>query len=140
MRILELDFFKKQLPTSQKDKEIWARQLFAMVKARFVPPYPLYNSFKDRLRKLRSFQTKFRNQTLFGLGALGTLLVLGIFIWLAWAYRQDRIAMREAQDEDVGHIGTRGLPWLIGFAIMLILLFACVLYLFFTMQWTYSNL
>lgn len=139
LRILELDTFKKSKPTPQTF-QLWAQRIFARVKARFAPPLTLYNSFDDRLRKLRSFQTYFRNTTLLGLGVLGSLVVLGIFIWLAWAYRRDRRAMLESEDEDVGYIDTRGLPWLFGFALILVLLFACILYLFFTMQWTYDNL
>jgi hypothetical protein len=141
MRILQLDPFKKRLPqTTQFSK--WARHLLAFAKARFTPPPVLYNSFKDKHKKLRNFQSKFRNRVLLTLSGVGGLVVFGMFGWMFWGYRRDQLAMQQAEreHEEIDRINTRGLPWLVGFAIVMLLIFGCVIYLFYAMKWTFDNL
>jgi hypothetical protein len=138
LRVLEMEAFAPP-PEKATELERWARVLFAFAKARFTPPSLLYDSSKARLTHLRRYQHDFRRRTIMMLGGLGGVVLLGVFLWMFAGYRRDRMRMlAHAQEEDI-QIKTRG-GYLIVVALLVIgLIFASVLYLFWAIQWKYDG-
>ena len=138
LRVLEMEEFAPA-PEKATELERWARALFAFSKARFTPPSLLYDSSKARLTHLRRYQHDFRRRTIMMLGGLGGLVLLGVFLWMFAGYRRDQMRMlAHAQEEDI-QIKTRG-GYLIVVALLVIgMIFASVLYLFWAIQWKYDG-
>lgn len=139
MRILEIEkFARRKVPSAQLRP--WVEHLFAIAKARFVAPELFFDSSKQRQTQLRSFQGTFRNATLFFLGGLGGVVLVGMFGWMFWGYRRDQRLIRDAAEQGVGELESRGFFIIILALLVLALIFATILYLFWAMKWTYDFL
>ncbi|MBU49185.1 MAG: hypothetical protein CL920_10850 [Deltaproteobacteria bacterium] len=137
MRILDLDPFRQHKVRPER-MEAWSRRLFAFSKARFVAPLLLHDSTKKRLRQLRVFQGKFRARTLLFLGGLGGIVILGMLGSMLWGYRRDQIAIRRAAEEDLGELESRGFFMIVLAFLIIAMIFATILYLFWAIKWTYD--
>ncbi len=138
IRLLDIEAF----PSSKeaKDLEPWARAMFSLAKARFTPPSLLYDSSKDRLHSLRRYQHDFRRRTLMTLGGLGSFVLLGMFLWMFFGYRRDQARLNEFTKEDGIQIKGRGLAMIFWAILMVAVIFASILYLFWAIQWKFDNM
>ncbi|TNE45037.1 MAG: hypothetical protein EP343_27590 [Deltaproteobacteria bacterium] len=134
------DWQKFLSPKALRDD--WVVPVFSLSKARFVPPTLYYNSAEDRLRRLRTYQKVFRSRTMILLVGLGGCVLLTVFSMLIIGYRRDQRRMREMAEEheELDVVESRGLPLLVTFLIVLTVLFAIIIVLFWAMQWTYDNI
>lgn len=141
IQALALASWQKQLPPSAKLND-WIVPAFSLSKARFVPPSLYYNSAEDRLRRLRTYQKVFRSRTIILLIGLGGCVLLTVFSLLIMGYRRDQRRMREVAEEheELDIVESRGLPLLVLFLVVLTVLFAIIIVLFWAMQWTYDNI
>ncbi|MCB9640469.1 MAG: hypothetical protein H6727_16355 [Myxococcales bacterium] len=139
MRILDVEEFPAA-PATAKGLEVWARTLFSLVKGRFTPPALLYDSSKDRLHSLRRYQHDFRRRTLMMLGGLGAFVLLGMFLWMFLGYRRDQQRMNDfAKEEDI-HVKSRGIALIFVAILVVSMIFASILFLFWSIQWKYDNM
>ncbi len=137
MNLTPVEQFEK-LTVRRGELSQWARYLFATAKARFVMPILLDESSEQRRKALRAAQRAFRNHTLLFVGALGTLVLLTVFIWLMLGYRRDYLLMQKAKEEGIGALETRGMFIMILSLILFAILFAGILYVLWAMRWTYD--
>ena len=137
MKLLDLEYFSK-LKMTKKDLSKWARYLFASAKARFVAPILLDESSEKRRKSLRAAQKTFRDRTILSLGALSFLVILGMFGWMLWGYRRDRLLIKEAAEQGIGELETRGFFIIILSFVLFALIFSGILYVLWAMKWTYD--
>lgn len=138
MRLLEIESFPS--PSRSQDIEGWARAIFSVAKARFTPPSLLYDSSKDRLSSLRRYQHDFRRRTLMTLGGLGSFVLLGMFLWMFFGYRRDQARLDEFTKEEGIRIKGRGTAMIFLAILMVAVIFASILYLFWAIQWKFDNM
>ena len=138
MRLLEIESFPS--PSRPQALEVWARAIFSFAKARFTPPSLLYDSSKDRLSSLRRYQHDFRRRTLMTLGGLGSFVLLGMFLWMFLGYRRDQARLDEFTKEEGIRIKGRGTAMIFLAILMVAVIFASILYLFWAIQWKYDNM
>ncbi len=141
LQALALSEWQKFLSPKAKLDE-WVVPVFSLSKARFVPPSLFYNSAEDQLRRLRTYQKVFRSRTMILLVGLGGCVLLTVFSMLIIGYRRDQRRMREMAEEhdELDVVESRGLPLLVTFLVVLTVLFAIIIVLFWAMQWTYDNI
>ncbi|MEM1007811.1 MAG: hypothetical protein AAGJ35_02290, partial [Myxococcota bacterium] len=116
------------------------RALFALAKARFSPPFWLYDAEKDNRAVLREGQSRFRRRMLVLLGGVGGVVLLFMFFWMLSGYRADQRRIQVLAEEESLTLKSRGLPLMIVGLLVVALIFAAVLFLFGAMQWRFDGM
>ena len=148
-RLLELDQLLKNLSGKSSLEEL-ARPIFGILKYPFSPPRLAHDSFRERLRKLRLYQAQFRDQTILFL-AIVSLLAIGILLsWLIYQqYQREKLLQQELRELlSKDGTSTEGeeeplqtphyMAVTIIYFIILLAIIAAILYLFWSMKWTYD--